>query len=116
MRLDKWLWQARFFKTRTLAAKIVQAGKVRVDRTPVSKPSRLVQPGNVLTFPKETDIRVIKILAIGTRRGPASEAQALYDDLAPPQPRVAQPQAPKSDGKPSSRERKAQAAFKRDLQ
>ncbi|MEL6702511.1 MAG: RNA-binding S4 domain-containing protein, partial [Pseudomonadota bacterium] len=87
IRIDKWLWHARFFKTRGLATKLVQAGKVRVDSTPISKPSRSVGPGNVLTFPQGREVRVIKIVDIGTRRGPAPEAQALYEDLAPPKPR-----------------------------
>ncbi|MEO0358831.1 MAG: RNA-binding S4 domain-containing protein [Pseudomonadota bacterium] len=115
IRLDKWLWYARFFKTRSLATKVVQSGKVRVDATPVSKASRTIQAGNVLTFPKEDDIRVIQVDALGDRRGPAPEAQALYTDLAPPQPKVRAAPAPRSDTKPSARDRKAQAAFKRDL-
>lgn len=86
IRLDKWLWQARFFKSRSLAAGVVSAGKVRVDGTHVSKPARAVGPGDVLTFPKETDIRVVRILACGTRRGPAPEAQALYEDMSPEKP------------------------------
>lgn len=86
IRLDKWLWQARFFKSRSLAAGVVSAGKVRVDGTPVSKPSRNVSPGDTLTFVKERETKVIKILACGTRRGPAPEAQALYDDLSPVPP------------------------------
>ena len=77
IRLDKWLWHARFFKSRSLAAGVVSAGKVRVDGTPVSKPSRAVGPGHVLTFPKEQDVKVVRILACGARRGPAPEAQTL---------------------------------------
>lgn len=84
LRLDKWLWHARFFKTRSLATKIVGAGKVRVDGTLVSKASRMIEPGNVLTFAKDDHVRVIKIVALGERRGPAPEAQALYEDLDPP--------------------------------
>jgi len=87
LRVDKWLWFARFFKTRSLAAKLVSDGKVRVDGTPISKPSRSVAPGAVLTFPQGHSVRVIKILALGTRRGPAPEAQALYEDLDPPRPK-----------------------------
>ena len=87
IRIDKWLWHARFFKTRTLAARIVSGGKVRVNGTPVSKPARTVGPGDTLTFAQGDDIRVIRILAPGARRGPAPEAQALYEDLDPPQPR-----------------------------
>ncbi|MBN2906799.1 MAG: RNA-binding S4 domain-containing protein [Rhodobacteraceae bacterium] len=93
MRLDKWLWQARFFKTRSLAAKVVAGGHVRVNATRTDKPGARVGPGDTLTFAQGRDIRVVRILAPGTRRGPAPEARALYDDLTPikdsqpPQPR-----------------------------
>ena len=83
IRLDKWLWQARFFKSRSLAAGVVTAGKVRVDSQPVSKPARTVGPGNVLTFIQANETRVVRILACGERRGPAPEAQGLYEDLTP---------------------------------
>ena len=107
-RLDKWLWHARFFKTRTLAAKVVQTGRCRIDGTPVSKPATLVEPGVVLTFPQARDVRVIRIVALGERRGPAPEARALYEDLAPPQPRAADPRAPAFDGggRPTKRDRR----------
>ena len=78
MRLDKWLWQARFFKTRALAAEVIEAGHVRVNGTRVSRPGRDISTGDVLTFPQGTRIRVVRILALGQRRGPATEAQALY--------------------------------------
>ncbi|MGV6840202.1 MAG: RNA-binding S4 domain-containing protein [Planktomarina sp.] len=117
LRVDKWLWHARFFKTRTLASKIVQTGKVRVDGTPISKPARTVCAGNVLTFAQGDAIRVVRIVALGERRGPAPEAQALYDDLSPPPPkRDVAAKAPASAGKPTGRDRKAQIAFKRHLQ
>lgn len=111
LRVDKWLWHARFFKTRSLAAKVVADGKVRVDSTPISKPSRSVTPGNVLTFPQGKIIRVIQIDAIGTRRGPAPEAQALYTDLSPPELREKGPdmRSPGHDrvGRPTKRDRRA---------
>jgi ribosome-associated heat shock protein Hsp15 len=84
IRLDKWLWQARFFKTRGLAAGVIKAGHVRVNGTRAGKPSQFVRPGDVLTFAQAEQIRVVRIVAIGLRRGPAPEAQALYDDQAPP--------------------------------
>jgi ribosome-associated heat shock protein Hsp15 len=83
LRLDKWLWQARFFKSRGLAAELIEAGSVRVNGTRVTRPGRDVMEGDTLTFPLGTRIRVIRILALGQRRGPASEAQALYHDLDP---------------------------------
>jgi ribosome-associated heat shock protein Hsp15 len=81
LRLDKWLWQARFFKSRGLAAEVVAAGHVRVNGTPVSRPGRDITPGDVLTFPQGNRIRVVRIHALGLRRGPATEAQGLYTDL-----------------------------------
>lgn len=83
IRLDKWLWQARFFKSRSIAAGIVSGGKVRVDSQPVSKPARAVGPGDVLTFVQADNTKVVRILACGERRGPAPEAQTLYEDLTP---------------------------------
>ena len=83
IRVDKWLWQARFFKTRGLAAKLVKSGKLRINGSPVSKPAQNVSVADVLTFPKEDDTRVIEVCELGRRRGPAPEAQALYYDLSP---------------------------------
>jgi ribosome-associated heat shock protein Hsp15 len=80
-RLDQWLWCARIYKSRTLAAGVVAEGRIRVNGDPVTKPARPVGPGDVLTLPQGNTIRVLRILALATRRGPASEAQALYLDL-----------------------------------
>ena len=108
LRIDKWLWHARFFKTRSLSAKVVQAGHCRVNGQHIAKPAFAVGPGDVLTFPQGHDVRVIKVLAPGTRRGPAPEARALYDDLAPPQPRSADPAepVPEAGGRPTKRDRR----------
>jgi len=113
IRLDKWLWQARFFKSRSIAAGVVSAGKVRIDGTPVSKPARAVGPGDVLTFSQQQDVRVVKILACGTRRGPAPEAQALYDDMSPE--KVHRPKNPGFDGKgrPTKKDRRDRATLSR---
>jgi ribosome-associated heat shock protein Hsp15 len=83
LRLDKWLWQARFFKSRGLAAELIEAGSVRVNGTRISRPGRDIAVGDTLTFPQGARIRVVRILALGFRRGPAPEAQALYLDLDP---------------------------------
>jgi ribosome-associated heat shock protein Hsp15 len=82
-RLDLWLWQTRFFKSRTLASGVIAAGRIRVNGQPVSKPSRTVLPGDVLTLPHGGSIRVVRILALPERRGPAPEAQACYADVPP---------------------------------
>lgn len=84
LRIDKWLWRARFFKSRSLATTVVAAGRMRVNRQPIAKPHYQVRPGDVLTFPHGPYIRVIEVLSIGTRRGPPPEARTLYNDLDPP--------------------------------
>jgi ribosome-associated heat shock protein Hsp15 len=82
---DVWLWRARFFKTRSLAARVVEEGGVRLlrgrARTPVDKPSRPVRCGDVLTFAQGPRWVVVKVEALGERRGPAPEARALYSAL-----------------------------------
>jgi ribosome-associated heat shock protein Hsp15 len=81
IRLDKWLWHARFFKTRGLATAEVAAGHVRVNGTRTTKPAQPVGPGDTLIFPQGARIRVVQVLAASGRRGPATEAQALYRDV-----------------------------------
>ncbi len=82
-RLDKWLWFSRLIKTRSQASKLVSAGKVRVNRVKVTKPSAGVREGDVITAVIHQKLRIIKVLAPGHRRGPAVEAQELYEDLTP---------------------------------
>ena len=84
VRLDKWLWYARFFKTRSLATKLISSGKLRINGEVTSKPHRQAQIGQVLTFAQGPLIRVIRIDEIGKCRGPAAEAATLYTDLDPP--------------------------------
>jgi len=83
IRLDKWLVFARFFRTRALAAQAIARGPMRVNGQPAGRPGRSVRPGDVLTFAQGGRIRVVRIRAAGQRRGPATEAQRLYDDLDP---------------------------------
>lgn len=82
-RLDKWLWYARFAKTRSQASRLIEAGKIRVNRTKVVKPASTVRAGDVVTAVINRKAKVVKILQPGKRRGPASEAQELYTDLTP---------------------------------
>ena len=77
-RLDKWLWFARVMKSRSLAAQLIQDGKVRVNRTKVTKPSQTVRSGDVLTIAVRGSVEVLKVLAPGVRRGPPPEARQLY--------------------------------------
>lgn len=114
IRLDKWLWQARFFKTRTLSAKIVTGGHVRVNELKVSKAAYAVKVGDGLVFRQADQIKTIRISALGARRGPASEAQALYEDLTPiPEPTEYVPDIPNNDrkGRPTKRDRRQIDAF-----
>ena len=118
-RVDKFLWYARFFKSRTLAAGVVTQGRVRINGARCEKPSTTVKLGDVLTFAAGPRVRVIKVLNSGERRGPASEARLLYEDLTPPpEATPAQEAAPaardKGSGRPTKRERREIAAFTRD--
>ena len=80
-RLDKWLWYSRILKSRTMAAQLVEQGRVRVNRARVSKPSQTVRPGDVLTIAVRGKVQVLRILAPGIRRGPPGEARLLYEAL-----------------------------------
>lgn len=80
IRLDKWLWQARFCKSRGLSAALVEEGHIRLNGQHVVKPACPVAPGDVLTLVVAGQVRVIEVVACGTRRGPAAEAQTLYRD------------------------------------
>lgn len=83
-RIDKWLWFARLVKTRTLAQAIVSQGQVRVNRARIVKSSHEIGPGDVLTVAVHGRVRVIRVMSVGTRRGPAGEAQTLFQDIAAP--------------------------------
>ena len=115
-RLDLWLWFARFFKSRTLATRFVQSGRLRVNEKPVKKAHYNVRTGDILTFPTLDRILVIEILSLGTRRGPAIEARTLYEDLfaiqkptAPPKKTSLPPPGsrPPGSGRPTKRQRRA---------
>lgn len=83
-RIDKWLFFSRAVKSRSLAAKLVVAGRVRINRDKAAQASDLVKPGDVLTITLDRRIFVWKVLAAGVRRGPAEEARTLYEDMSPP--------------------------------
>ncbi|ACI99804.1 RNA-binding S4 domain-containing protein [Rhodospirillum centenum] len=91
LRLDKWLWYARFVKTRGLAARLCASGAIRIGGAHVTKAHHRVKPGDVLTFPLGPHIRVIRVRALAARRGPAPEARTLYEDLSPPTPETRLP-------------------------
>lgn len=81
MRLDKFLWYSRLAKTRTFAQEVAAARHLRIDGRVIEKAAASVRIGNTLTFPLHGRVRVIRILALPGRRGPAPEARACYADL-----------------------------------
>lgn len=96
----------------------MSGGKLRVNGQPISKPAYMVSTSDVLTFPQADNVRVIKVLAMGERRGPAPEAQQLYEDLAPPKPREEiTEQVPRFEGKgrPTKKDRRALQQTRTDL-
>ncbi|UMY20169.1 RNA-binding S4 domain-containing protein [Methylobacterium organophilum] len=88
-RLDKWLWFARFAKTRTLAARLVADGHVRINGKRAEAASKAVAVGDVLTIAVAHRTAVVRVLAPGERRGPAPEAQGLYAEVADTAPETA---------------------------
>jgi ribosome-associated heat shock protein Hsp15 len=112
LRVDKWLWFARFARTRTSAAKLVTAARFRINGQTTDKAHHPIRPGDVLTFPLGPHIRIIKVLALSARRGGAPEARLLYEDLEPPESKSrspeASPVAPRDEGagRPTKRERR----------
>jgi ribosome-associated heat shock protein Hsp15 len=83
-RIDKWLWFARLLKTRTLAAEVVAAGRVRLNKARVEKASHGVRVGDGLTMTLNRRVRVIKVTRLGERRGPSTAARSLYEELTAP--------------------------------
>jgi ribosome-associated heat shock protein Hsp15 len=110
LRIDKWLWAARFFKTRSLASGACAGGKVDVNEE-AAKPARLVRAGDLVkvTLPQGRR-RIVKVVSLDDRRGPAPTARALYEDLTPPEPARARQAPPPyrapGAGRPTKRERR----------
>jgi ribosome-associated heat shock protein Hsp15 len=112
-RIDKWLFFSRAVKSRSLAAKLAVAGRVRINRDKAAQASDLVKPGDVLTITLDRTIHVWKVIDVGVRRGPAEEARRLYEDMSPPpvpkSEAVASAIAPLREagsGRPTKRERR----------
>lgn len=92
VRIDKWLWHARFYRSRVLAQEAAASGLLRLNGTRVEKPSAAVQPGDIVTLPRGRDVLAVRIQALAVRRGPFAEARKLYsivegsllDPAAPP--------------------------------
>ncbi|EIM76718.1 RNA-binding S4 domain-containing protein [Nitratireductor aquibiodomus RA22] len=112
-RIDKWLFFARVVKSRSLAARLAQAGRVRVNRNKIEQAAYQIKVGDVLTISLDRRILVYRVLAPGARRGPAEEARTLYEDMTPPAPpkeAVTAAVPPKRDmgaGRPTKKERRA---------
>ncbi len=81
-RIDQWLWHARFMKSRSLAQRMIESGKIRINQQKVRDPSKKIRPGAVLTITLSRSIRVIEILELASNRGPYSQARRMYRDLA----------------------------------
>jgi ribosome-associated heat shock protein Hsp15 len=110
VRLDKWLWAARVFKTRSLAADACDGGKVDVNAQS-AKPARPLRPGDTVRVTlAQGRRRILKVAQLGDRRGPPSVARALFEDLTPPEPpRVTLARPPRREpgaGRPTKRERR----------
>lgn len=100
-RIDQWMWFARLTKSRTLAQTLIERGKVRINGVKADRPSHFVKPGDVLTVNMGPQVRLITVRGIGTRRGPATEAQALYEELTPAPDRTkSSPKSGSVDGAP----------------
>ena len=113
LRADRWLWFARLFKSRTLAAEACGSGRVRINGQLMRKPSHQLRSGDVLTFARGGDIRVVKVAALGAYRGPITKARTLYEDLSPPparlqtQSQALAPQREPGTGRPTKSDRRA---------
>ena len=82
-RLDKWLWCARFMRQRTDCARLIADGLLRINRQPTDKPHAKLRVGDVITLPLRGEVRVIEVLALSARRGPAEAARLLYREIPP---------------------------------
>jgi ribosome-associated heat shock protein Hsp15 len=91
-RLDKWLWCARFLKSRADCTRLVAAGGLRINRQPTDKAHARLRPGDVVTLPLHGRVRVLRVIALALRRGPAAEARTLYEEL--PEPSCAATETP----------------------
>ncbi|HKD20361.1 MAG TPA: RNA-binding S4 domain-containing protein [Rhizomicrobium sp.] len=78
-RIDKWLWHARFYRTRVLAQAAATGGLIRLNGQRVEKSSVDVEPGDILTLPRGREVVVVRVLSMSVRRGPASDARLLYE-------------------------------------
>ncbi|HIJ37269.1 MAG TPA: RNA-binding S4 domain-containing protein [Rhodospirillaceae bacterium] len=81
LRIDKWLWYARFCKTRSQAQRLVASGEISLNGHALSKAATSLRPGDELIFPLGPVLRHVQVVVLGVRRGPSAEAKKLYRDL-----------------------------------
>ena len=120
-RIDQWLFFTRLTKSRSLAGRLVEAGKVRINKEKISKPAETVKVGDVVTAMINHRLKVVRVEGLGARRGPACEAQGLYTDLTPveePNKRgrvilANSPSRPKGMGRPTKKDRRMMDSLKR---
>ncbi len=113
-RIDQWLFFSRLTKSRSLAGRLVVTGKIRINKEKVNKAAQLVHEGDVITALLHKQVRIIRIDALGTRRGPASEAQLLYTDITPKEENKkkgrfiggSSPSRPQGMGRPTKKDRR----------
>ena len=110
-RLDKWLFFSRTVKTRSLAAKLVEGSKVRVNRVKIDKPGYSIKVGDVLTIRLERSVVVYKVAGLGERRGPVAEARLLYEDLTPTEVVADRQNIISSGPRPTKRDRRQLLRF-----
>ena len=119
LRIDKWLWAARFYKTRSLAADAVECGKVLVNDARI-KPAKLIASGDIISIRLGPYLHVLEIRSLSHKRGPATEAQKLYQETEESRLRretlalelKAQPKPPTHEGRPTKRDRREIEKFK----
>lgn len=85
-RIDKWLWHARFYRSRALAQEAALSGLVRLNGARIEKAAHAIKPGDVLTLPYGKQVLAVRVLSIAERRGPAKVARTLYEIVAETRP------------------------------
>ena len=111
-RLDKWLWCARLTRTRTLASRLIAAGKVRVNGERILKASRLVRVGDVVTVAFLSRLFVVRVTGASERRVPASLAATLYENLSPARDEAKAVAPPRRGARPTKRDRRLLDLFR----
>lgn len=120
IRVDKWLFFTRLVKSRSLGGKFAVGGNVRINGDKCDSASKSIRPGDVLTITLERRVVIYRVIACGTRRGPAAEAQLLYQDISPPPPPKADsaldrvgPMREPGSGRPTKKDRRALDAIRK---